>query len=152
MENENIFSGKGKGGGKDSAYCTVRGTTDKPTYPWCPEGFGDDYFYCRDVAKGEGPQDSDMQTYRIDFALEISGDVVSTLELIEEFLQNHIAPALAGCDGATRTHSTIDNVIFDVVEDNESSTSRVLFRIGIAVSVLTQRIIYFLPISSRAVL
>lgn len=102
-------------------YCTVRGTTDNPSYPWCPESFGDDYFYCQDVANGVGPTDSEDETYRIDFALEITGDVVDTLERIEEFLQTHVAAALAGCNGgAIRIHSTIDNIVFSVQEDHES--------------------------------
>jgi len=49
---------------------------------------------------------------------------VDTLERIEEFLQMHVAPALAGCDesGTSKTHSNIENVLFEVQEDHDSGT------------------------------
>ena len=125
MESSNIFSGKGKGKGGGSSgpvLCTVRGSTNNPTYPWCPEDM--DIYPdqdCYDIANGDGPTDGSVAQFRVDFALEIDGDVVETLERIEDYLQRELATDLAGCGGEDDDeNNVIDNVIFDVVEDTDS--------------------------------
>ena len=138
MEGSNIFSGKagkgkGKGGGdydpddEEPELCTVRGSTDNPTYPWCPDDYG--YDECDAIAYGDGPTDGDLAQFRIDFVLEVEGDLVATLERIEQYLQHYLAPALAGCYDENDSSTVIDNVIFTVVEDTESGKlmSAVLF-------------------------
>jgi hypothetical protein len=154
----NVFSnskgGKGKGGSgsysdSEPQRCTVKGTTDHPKYPWCPDDVGgedepddkpstgDDTSDgnqdektsqpqdagCAAIADGKGPTDADSENYVIDMALKIDGDVTETLQRIEDFLQSTVAAQLAGCDPSHKPPvDGIVNVVFDVKEDTKSGT------------------------------
>lgn len=130
--------GKGKGGkgGKGSTdddgsdvttlgsfRCTERGTTDSPRYPWCPE---DNEKNCAAIAQGLAAGGDETETYLVDFALEIDGDVTTTLARVEAFLQEHVATDLAGCGHYSfyTGKADIQSVTFEVVEDSESGKSK----------------------------
>ena len=123
----------------------MRGTTDSPRYPWCPLHHddddedqtpdNDDEIYvepevsakdCLAIADGSALTDSyEVESYLVDFSLEIDGDTAETLARIEAFLQEYVATDLAGCnsDYSPKTGSAdVQNVMIDIMQDTYSGT------------------------------
>jgi hypothetical protein len=127
--------GGGKGGGAGTFRCTVPGSTDYPSYPWCPPGVGpvvdtssddDDDYYNNDDDDGTStaPSYDGVQNYVVDFALIIDGDVAATLARIEAYLNDDLAGFLAG-HHSTKPYtgtSSIARADFFVSQDTTSST------------------------------
>jgi hypothetical protein len=126
--------GVGKGGGAGTFRCTVPGSTDYPSYPWCPPGVGpvvdtssddDDYYNNDDDGTSTAPSYDGVQNYVVDFALIIDSDVNATLARIEAYLNDDLAGFLAGHHSTkpyTGTYS-IARADFFVSQDTTSSTS-----------------------------
>jgi hypothetical protein len=77
---------------------------------------------CDAIAAGIASTDLDVVNFSIDFLVVITGNVEETLQRIEQFLQQNVATALAGCadtDTGRRLQAdaNIVNVKFDVEED-----------------------------------
>lgn len=94
--------------------CTVKGTTERPRYPWCPETVD-----CAAIAEGTAATAFyDVESYSVDFTVEIDGDVSATLHRIVVFLQQYVATDLAGCNSYYHGPGNIDNVVFEVASDS----------------------------------
>ena len=81
---------------------------------------------CDGVANGTGRTDTEVVNFTVDFLVVIAGDVDATLQLIEDLLQQDIAPGLVGCPDTTarrlqQADADIVNVVFDVQEDEAAS-------------------------------
>lgn len=106
-----------------------KGLDPIPDYPYCKDD-GDSANessptssprdnYCARIADGLGPTNYPDVSFAVNFYMILVGDTNTILDRIQQYLQKHVAPALAGCGSRRRraTESTaIKNVVFAAKE------------------------------------
>jgi hypothetical protein len=85
---------------------------------------------CGDIAAGTASTDFAVAKYTVDFSMILSGRTQDVMSTFREYLQQHVAPTLAGCTGRRRLQestTSIQNAVFDVKLDELSGEFGRLF-------------------------
>ena len=73
---------------------------------------------CQAIRQGQGPITGQSQSYTLNFILILNEAVDTSLQNLEDFLQQVVASNLAGCVSRAAGPG-IANAVFDVYEDSD---------------------------------